>query len=115
MYQQTLKHLQNGVVTKPDPEPVSDIDTCDITNKNQTYRQASQKPYMLHALAATPPKLVAHRCIKLSAQSSTPAKPAVAANTQCNQSAVQSSTEPKVLAPPSVPAAKVPASCASHI
>ena len=69
-----------------------------------------QKPYMLHAPAATPPKLVAHQCITPSEQPHTPAKPAAAANAQCNQSAVQSNTEPKVPSPPSVPAAKVPAS-----
>ena len=69
--------------------------------------------YMLHALATTPPKLVAHQCITPSEQLHTPAKPA-AANTQCNQSAVQSNTEPKVTAPPSVPATKVTVSSASH-
>ena len=72
-----------------------------------------QKPYMLHAPTATPPKLVAHQCITHSEQPHTPAKLA-AANVQYNQSALQSSTEPKVLAPPSVPAAKFPASSASH-
>ena len=69
---------------------------------------------MLHAPAATPPKLVAHQCITLSEQPSIPAKPAAVANTQCNQSTLQSSTEPKVPAPPSVPTTKVPASSVSH-
>ena len=68
---------------------------------------------MLHAPAATPHKSVAHQYITLSEQLCTPAKPATA-NTQCNHSAVQSSTEPKVPASPSVPAAKVPASSTSH-
>ena len=72
-----------------------------------------QKPYILHAPAATPPNLVAHQCITLSEHPYTPAKPFAAANTQYNQSAVQYSTEPKVQAPPSVPATKVPASSAS--
>ena len=48
-----------------------------------------------------------------SEQSHTPAKPD-AENTKCNQSAVQSSMEPKVPAPPSVPPTKVSASFASH-
>ena len=46
---------------------------------------APQKPYMLHAPAATPPKLVAHQCITHSEQPHTPAKPTAAANTQCNR------------------------------
>ena len=75
---------------------------------------APWKPYMLHAQAATPPKFVAHPCITPSEQPCTPAKPAAAANTQCNQSAIQSNTEPKVSASLSVPPAKVPASSASH-
>ena len=75
---------------------------------------APQKPYLLHAPAATPHKLLAHQYITPSEQPHTPAKPAAAANTQCNQSAVQSSIEPKVPASPSMPAAKVPASSASH-
>ena len=75
---------------------------------------APQKPYMLHAPAATPPSLVANQCITPSEQPCTLAKPAAAANIQCNQSAGQFSTEPKVTTPPSVPAAKVLSSSASH-
>ena len=69
---------------------------------------------MLHAPAAILPNLAVHQCTTTSTQPSTPAKPARVVNTQCNQSAVQSSTEPKVPAPPCVPAPKVAASCASH-
>ena len=99
---------------KPDPEPASVTDTSDVSNKDHTHMHTQQKPYMLHVPAATPPILVAHQCITPSEQPCTPAKPVAAANTQCNQSAVQFSTEPKVPALPSVPAAKVPASPASH-
>ena len=59
---------------------------------------APQKLYMSHAPAATPPKLVADQHSTPSEKPCTPAKPATA-NTQCNQSAVQSSTEPKVPVP----------------
>ena len=68
---------------------------------------------MLHAPAATPSMVVAHQCIIPSEQPCTTTKPA-AANTQCNQNAVQSSTEPNVPAPPSVPANNVPAISTSH-
>ena len=98
---------------KPDPEPPSARDTSDVFNKTQTQMHAPQKPYMLHASAATPPKLVAHQCITPSEQPCTPAKSAAAPNTQCNQSAVQCSTEPKVSVPPRVPANNVPASSAN--
>ena len=113
VYHQTQKHLWDRVVKKPYPEPTSVIDTPNVSNKDQTHMYAWQKPYMLHAPAATPPNLVAHQCITPSEESHTSAKPP-AANTQCNQSAVQSSTEPKIPAPPSVPAAKVHANSASH-
>ena len=93
VYHWRWKHLQDKVVTKPDPEPSSATDTPDVSNKPQTDIHAPQKPYILHAPAATLPKLVAHQCIIPSVQPCTPAKPAAAANTQCNQSAVQSSTE----------------------
>ena len=63
---------------------------------------APKKPCMLRALAATCPKLVAHLLNQLQQQM------------QCNLSAVQSSTEPKIPVPPSVSVAKVPASSASH-
>ena len=99
---------------KPDPEPPSATDTSNVSNKAQTNMQAPQKPYMLHAPVATPSKLAAHQRIMPSEQIHTSVKPTAAANTQYNQSAVQSNTEPKVPAPPSVPATKVPASCASH-
>ena len=95
------------VVRKPDPEPPSVTDTSDVSNKDQPNMHAPQKPYMLHAPAATPLNLVVHQCITSSEQPCTPAKPAAAADTQCSKSALQSSTEPKVSAPPSVPAAKV--------
>ena len=61
-------------------------DTSDI--KTQTHMHALQKPYMLHAPAATLPKLVAHQCNTPSEQPHTPDKQAAAANTQCNRSAV---------------------------
>ena len=99
---------------KPDPEPPSATDTSDVSQKTQTSMHVPQKPYMLHAPDATPPNLEAHQCITPSEQPYTPAKPATAANTHCNQSAVQSTTEPRVPSLPSVPAAKVPVSCASH-
>ena len=113
VYCQTQKHLQDSVVTKPDPEPASVIDMSDVSNKDQTHVHVLQKPNMLHAPAATPPKMVAHQCITHSEQPYTPAKPG-AANTEYNQSAAQSTTEPKVPAPPSVSATKVPASSTSH-
>ena len=97
---------------KHDPKPASGTDTSDVSNKDQTHMHAPWKPYMLHATAATPPNVVAHQCLTPS-EPYIPAKPAATANTQCNQSVVHSSTEPKALAPPSVPAAKVPASLAS--
>ena len=75
---------------------------------------APQKPCMLHAPAATPPNWAPHQCITPSEKPCTAAKPAAAANTQCNQSVVQSNTEPKVPALPSVPATKVLISSASH-
>ena len=65
--------------------------------------------HLEHAPAATSPRLVPHQCITPSKQPQTPAK-AGAANIQYNQSVAQSSTEPKVLAPSSVPATKVPTS-----
>ena len=98
---------------KPNPETTSVTDTPNVSTKDQTHMHAWQKPYMLHAPSAILPKLVAHQCIIPSEQSCTPSKSATA-NTQCNQSAVQSTTEPKVPAPPSMPATKVPASSASH-
>ena len=99
---------------KPNPEPASVTDTSDVSNKDQTHMYAPQKPYMSHAPAATPPRLVAHQCITPSDQPCTPVKQAAGANTQCTQSAVQSSTEQKVTAPPSVPATNVPAISVSH-
>ena len=104
VYCQTQKHLQDRVVMKPDPESASVTDTSDVSNKDQIYVHAQQKPYMLHVPAATPPNLVAHQCITHRKQPHTPARPAAAANTQCNQSAVKSSIEPKVPALPSLPA-----------
>ena len=89
-------------------------DTYDVSNKNQTHLHAPQKPYMLHAPVATAPNLVANQFITPSEQLHIPTKPAAAANTQCNQSAVQSNIEQKVPALLSVPAAKVPTSSASH-
>ena len=72
-------------MTKSDPEPTSVTDIHNVSNKDQTHMHTMQKPYMLHAPAATPPKLVADQCITPSEQPCTPAKPA-AANTQCNHS-----------------------------
>ena len=109
---QTWKYLWDRVEAKPDPEPASV--TSDVSNKDQTHIHAPQKPYMLHAPAATYPKFVTHQCITPSEQPCTPAKPAVAANRQCNLSAVQSRIEPKIPAPASVPATKVPTRSASH-
>ena len=99
---------------KSDPEPPSATDTSDVSNKGQTHMHTPQKPKMLHAHAVTPPNLVAHQSITSSEQPHTPPKPVALANTQCNQSAVQSSTEPKVSEPTSVPATKVPANFASY-
>ena len=45
---------------KPDPEPTSVKDTPYVSTKAQTHMHAQQKPYMLNALTATPPRLVAH-------------------------------------------------------
>ena len=81
VYHQIWKHLWDELITKPDPEPVSVADTSDVSNKHQTHMHAPQKPYTLHAPAATPPKFVAHQCITHSEQPCTPAKPAAAANT----------------------------------
>ena len=114
VYHPTWKHLWDRVVTKPDPGPASERDTSDVSNKDQIHMHASQKPYMLYAPAATPPILVAYQCNTPSEQPHTPIKPAAAVITQCNQSVVHSSTEPKVPAPLSMPAAKVPPSSASH-
>ena len=97
------KHLQDRVVTKPDPEPTSVTNTPNVSYKDHNHMHAQQKPYMLHAPAAPPPKLVAQQYITPNEKPQTPAKPV---NTQCNQSSVQSSTEPKVPAPPCVPAAR---------
>ena len=88
--------MWDRVVTKPDPEPPSVTDTSDVSNKDQTLMHAIQKPCMLHGTAATAPSLVAHQCFTPSEQPQTPAKPAAAANTQCNPSVIQSSIEPKV-------------------
>ena len=74
---------------KPDPVPLSATDTSDVSCSDQTHMHAPLKPYVLHAPAATPPNLAAHQCITSCEQPLTPAKPAAAANIQCNQSAVQ--------------------------
>ena len=95
-------------------EPSSATDTSDVSNKAQMHVHASQKPYMLHAPAATLPSFASHQCTTPSAWFHTHAKPAAEVNTQYNQHAVQSSTEPMVPAQPSVPDTKVPASPASH-
>ena len=83
MYHQTWKHLQDRVVTKPDPEPTSVTDMPNASNKDQPHMHAPQKPYMVHAPDPTSPKLVVHQYITPSEQPHRPTKPA-AENTQYN-------------------------------
>ena len=69
---------------------------------------APLKPVPNHAPAAAPqPKSAATQCTIPSAQPH-------CTHAECSPEAVQASTEAKVPAPPSVPAAKVPASITSH-
>ena len=65
---------------EPDPEPALVTDTYNVSKKDQNHMHAPQKPYMLHAQPATPPNLVAHKCITPHEQPCTHAKPATAAN-----------------------------------
>ena len=81
VYNQTQEHLQDRVVTRPYPEPPSVTENSSVSNKDQTHMYVPQKPYMLHAPAATPPNSVAHQCITPSKQPYIPAKPAAAAMT----------------------------------
>ena len=89
----------------------------EISRKVKTHVHKPIQPNVHHALAGVQPEPAATQCTNPSTQHQcTPAKPTqqVAKTPQHNQSAVQSSTEHKLSAPPSVPAAKVPASSSSH-
>ena len=105
VYCQTQKHLQDRVVMKPDPVAPLATDTSDVSNKAQTHVHVPQKPFIQNAPAATLPNLAAHQCNTPTAQQHNPAKQAAAVNAQCNQNAVQSTTELMVPGTPQ---------CASH-
>ena len=111
-YSQTLHERQ---VNQPDPEPPTG--DMEISHKVKTHVHAPIQPHVHHAPAGVQPEPAANQCTNPSTQHQcTPARPTqqVAKTPQCNQSAVQSSTEQKVSAQSSVPAAKVPASSSSH-
>ena len=104
VYHCTRKHLWERQVTKPDLEPPKADNP--VMHKAQVCTPPQHKSYA--EAAALRPNPAAVQCAKPSTlQQSTP-------NPVCNPSPVQPSTEVKVPAPPSVPAAKVPASQASH-
>ena len=115
VYRHTRKHLHERQVNQPDPEPpTADME---ISHKVKTHVHAPMQPNVHHAPAGVQPEPAATQCTNPSTQHQcTPAKSTqqVVKTPQCNQSAVQSSTEQKVSVPPSVPAAKVPASSSSH-
>ena len=115
VYLCTHKHLHERQVNQPDPEP-STAD-MEISHKVKTYVHVPIQPYVHHAPAGVQTEPAATQCTTPSTQHQcTPAKPTlqVVKTPQCNQSTVESSTEQKVSAPPSAPAAKVLASSSSH-
>ena len=106
VYRHTRKHLCERQVSKPDLEPLSA--DLDVSTKAQPPVHAPLKPVSNHAPAAAPqPRLAATQC-------TIPSAPPHCTHAKCSPEAVQASTEAKVPAPPSVPAAKVPASITSH-
>ena len=115
VYRHTCKHLCERWVNQPNPEPpTADME---ISCKVKTHVHAPIQPNVHHPPAGVQPEPAANQCTNPSTQHQcTPAKPTqqVVKTPQHNQSAVQSSTEQKVLAPPSAPATKVPASPSSY-
>ena len=115
VYQHTCKHLCDTQVNQPAPEPpTADME---ISCKVKTHVHAPIQPNVHHAPAGVQTESAATQCMAPSTQHQcTPAQPTqqVVKTPQCNQSAVQSSTEQKVSVPPSVLAAKVPVSSSSH-
>ena len=100
---------------QPNPEPPTE--DIEISHKVKSHVHAPIQPNVHHAAAGVQPEPAAAQCTNPSTQHQhTPSKPTqqVAKTLQCNQIAVQSSTEQKVSVPPSVPAAKVPVSLSSH-
>ena len=115
VYWHTCKHLHERQVNQPDPEPPT-VD-MEISHRVKTHVHAPIQPNVHHALAGVHTESAATQCMTPSTQHQcTTAKPTqqVVRTPQCNQSAVQSSTEQKVSAPLSAPATKVPASSSSH-
>ena len=115
VYWHTHKHLCERQVNQPNPKPpTADME---ISCKVKAHVHAPIQPHVHHAPAGVQPEPAANQCTNPSTQHQcTPAKPTqqLAKTPQHNQSAVQSSTEQKVSAPPSGPAANVPASSSSH-
>ena len=106
VYQHNRKHLRERQVSKPDLQPPSA--DLDVSTKAQQHVHEPLKPVLNHASAAVPqPRSAATQC-------TIPSTPPHCTHANCNPEAVQASTEAKVSAPPSVPAAKVPASITSH-
>ena len=106
VYRRTRKHLHERQVSKPDLElPSADLN---VSTKAQPHVHAPLKPVSNHAPAAAPqPRSAATQC-------TIPSTPPHHAHAKHSPEAVQASTEAKVPAPPSAPAAKVPASITSH-
>ena len=113
VYQCTRKHLWDRQVNKPDLEPPSA--DLDISEKALKPVHAPLQKTTNHApAAALQPTPAATQCtIPRTPHWCTPAK-TVDVTPQWKPSSVQASIEQKVPAPPSVPAAKVPASSTSH-
>ena len=106
VYRHTRKHLHERQVSKPDLElPSVDLD---VSTKAQLHVHAPLNPVSNHAPAAAPqPRSAATQC-------TIPSAPLHHTHVKHSPEAVQASTEAKVPVPPSVPAAKVPASITSH-
>ena len=106
VYQCTRKHLHERQVSKPDLEPPSA--DLNVSTKAQPHVHAPLKPVLNHAPAAAPqPRSAATQC-------TIPSTPLHHTHAKCSPEAVQASIEANVPVPPSVPAAKVPASITSH-